>query len=292
MTSRLACLLLLCALPAAADDLRVRSHARDIGYMIGDVVTQTVEVETPAGYRLDAGSLPKKLGAGAHVELRAVRHETADVGDVTRHVIRLDWQIFRAMRDIRPVELRALALQFRNDDRVLTASITPARVLISPLLPTLLDDGYSQPRADASPVPRRLWPLQLGLGLSVAGLLLALTYFAWRNGRLSLRGPALPFRRAWHEIRTMRRRQGHDPAAARQALRTLSRAFDAYTQTALSAESLGGLFERHAEMQPYRARIEAFYGDIERSFFAGGTSQLGLAEIEKLARQLSRLERP
>lgn len=285
-------LFLLSPVVLMADDLvSVKTQAREVGYMIGDVVTQTVEVQTPDGYRLDEHSLPQRRGDGAHIELRRASHEAIAEGDRMLHLIRLDWQVFRAMRDIRPVDLRPLTLQFRHDDKVLTARVAPLQILISPILPTVLDGDYSQPRADVAPLPQPLQPWWLRLALSAAGLLVAVGYFAWRFDWLpflSLR--VSPFRLAWRNIRGLRKRQKQDPSAPQQAMRVLSRAFDAYAGMAMSSERLPLLFDRHPEFLPCRVNIEAFYAEIRRIFFAGGTPTLEIVELAKLARQLSRLE--
>lgn len=288
--------LLLMSLPvlslpalAAEKSINAQSFVRDIGYRVGDIVEQRVEVVVPAGFELDESSLPKRLGAGAHIELRDITHTTATVSKGVKHTLLLEWQVFRTLRDVRLIPLRALDLQFRKGSEILVARLQPAEVLMAPMLPTMLTKEQATPREAIAPKPQPLPPILQQLGWSIAGLLVAVLYFAWRFDCLPFRsGQASPFRKASRAIRRLPKQQD----AVQESARILSRAFNDYASAAVTQEGLTQFFARHPEAQALQVEIEQFFLATQQMFFAGKTDAMSRQEIEKLARQLSLMETP
>ncbi|MCB5189198.1 hypothetical protein LG198_00425 [Methylobacillus arboreus] len=283
--------LLFLSLPAVAAEksINAQSFVRDIGYRVGDVVEQRVEVVTPEGFQLDEGSLPKRRGAGAHIELRELTHETESTAQGVKHILLFDWQVFRALRDVRLIPLRDLELQFRKGDEILVARLHAAEVLMAPMLPTMLTKEQATPRAAIEPHLQPLKPILQQLGWSVIGLLVAVLYFAWRFDWLPFREQhAKPFRHAAREIRSLRTQEN----GVQASVRVLSRAFNDYAQMAVTQEELKQFFVRHPEMQQFQATIEQFFVASHEMFFAGKADTITQAEVEKLARQLSLMETP
>jgi len=283
--------LLLLSLPAFAAEksINAQSFIRDIGYRVGDVVEQRVEVIVPAGFELDESSLPKRLGAGAHIELRDVTHQTERVSKGIKHTFLFDWQVFRTLRDVRPIPLRALDLQFRQGSEILVARLQPAEILMAPMLPTMLTKEQATPREAIEPQIQPLQPILQQLAWSIVGLLVAVLYFAWRFDCLPFKTQhASPFRKAQREIR----RLGKQQEALPQSMRILSRAFNDYANTAVTQEGLKYFFSQHPETQPLQAEIEKFFLATQELFFAGKSETISKPEVEKLARQLSLMETP
>ncbi|MPS48346.1 hypothetical protein [Methylobacillus sp.] len=283
--------LLFLTLPAFAAEKSIdaQSFVRDIGYRVGDIVKQRVEVMVPTGFEFDESSLPKRLGAGAHIELRDVVHKTENTSNGVRHTFLFDWQVFRTLRDVRPIPLRALDLQFRKGDDILVARLQPAEVLMAPMLPTMLTKEQATPREAIVPQAQPLQPLLQQLGWSVAGFLVAGLYFAWRFDYLPFRSKhPSPFRKAAREIRRLRNQQG----GLQASMQILSRAFTDYASAAVTLEGLKQFFARHPETQPFQAEIETFFLATQQMFFAGKADTISKAEVEKLARKLSLMETP
>lgn len=283
--------LLFLALPvlAAEKSIDAQSFVRDIGYRVGDVVEQRVEVITPGGFELDENSIPKRRGAGAHIELRDFSHHTERAGNGVKHVLIFDWQVFRTLRDVRPIPLRALDLQFRKGDEMLVARLQAAEILMAPMLPTMLTQEQATPREAIAPQVQPLQPILQQLSWSVAALLVAVLYFAWRFDWLPFKSRnASPFRRAAREIRRIRNQQD----GLQESVRLLSRAFNDYAGTALSQERLQPFFASYPETQKLQGEIEQFFLAAQQMFFAGQTDTINQAEVEKLARQLSLMEMP
>ncbi|MFL9610259.1 hypothetical protein ACKF11_09270 [Methylobacillus sp. Pita2] len=283
--------LLFLTLPAFAAEksINAQSFVRDIGYRVGDIVEQRVEVVVPTGFEFDESSLPKRLGAGAHIELRDVVHKTENTSKGVKHTLLFDWQVFRTLRDVRPIPLRALDLQFRKGDEIFVARLQPAEVLMAPMLPTMLTKEQATPREAIAPKAQPLEPILQQIGWSIVGLLVAVLYFAWRFDYLPFRGKhASPFRKAAREIRRLRNQQD----GLQASIRILSRAFNDYAKAAVTQEGLKQFFAKHPETQQFQAEIEKFFLATQQMFFAGKADTISKTEVEKLARQLSLMETP
>ena len=283
--------LLFLALPvlAAEKSIDAQSFVRDIGYRVGDVVEQRVEVITPSGFELDENSIPKRRGAGAHIELRDFSHKTENTGKGIKHILIFDWQVFRTLRDVRPIPLRALDLQFRKGGEILVARLQPTEILMAPMLPTMLTEEQATPREAVAPQVQPLQPILQQLGWSVVAVLVAVLYFAWRFDCLPFKSRnASPFRRAAREIRRIRKQQN----GLQDSVRLLSRAFNDYAGAAITQEGLQQFFAKHPEAQKFQGEIEKFFLAAQQMFFAGKTDTINQAEVEKLARQLSLMEMP
>ncbi|MCB5183670.1 hypothetical protein LG201_00425 [Methylobacillus gramineus] len=286
--------LLLLALPvfAAEKSINAQSFVRDVGYRVGDVVQQRVEVITPEGYLLDESSLPKKLGAGAHIELRNVAIQTSESAEKVKHVLNFEWQVFRTLRDVRVIPLRTLELNFRKGDEVLVARLQAAEILMAPMLPTMLTKEQATPREAIEPQPQAWQPILQQFGLAIAGLLITALYFAWRFDYLPFLGKRTsPFRQAARDIRRTRKSSA-DTANVQSAMRILSRAFNTYAKASVTYESLSPLFASHPELHGQQREIEQFFMATQQVFFAGKTDAMTQVQVEKLARQLSLLETP
>lgn len=283
-------------------NIDAQSFVRDVGYRVGDVVSQRVEVVTPAGYELDEASLPKRLGAGAHIELRNVVQKSSRIDAGIQHTLTFEWQVFRTLRDVRPIPLRALELRFRHGNDVLVANVQAAEILMAPMLPTMLTPEQATPRAAIAPQPQDLQPYWWQLLAAFLALLVAGLYFAWRFDLLPAwmtgQQAARPFRKAAREIRQQaRQNKGADKAAQgaslqglQASMRILSRAFNDYAGKAVTVESLEAFFQAYPEMRSLQREIAQFYAATQQVFFAGNTDAMQQPDVARLARQLSLLE--
>lgn len=280
-------------------NIDAQSFVRDVGYRVGDVVSQRVEVVTPAGYELDEASLPKRLGAGAHIELRNVAQKSSRIDAGIQHTLTFEWQVFRTLRDVRPIPLRALELRFRHGNEVLVANVQAAEILMAPMLPTMLTPEQATPRAAIAPQPQDLQPYWWQLLAAFLALMVAALYFAWRFDLLPAwmtgQQAARPFRKAAREIRQQaRKNKGADKAAQgaglQASMRILSRAFNDYAGKAVTVESLEAFFQAYPEMRSLQRDIAQFYAATQQVFFAGNTDAMQQPDVARLARQLSLLE--
>ncbi|MDP8568226.1 hypothetical protein [Methylophilus aquaticus] len=265
----------------------IESHTRETDYTLGSIAHQHLQVRVPAGFTLDPGSLPQKAQNEA-IELRDAHWTLSSKADGNHYDFVLDWQIFVAWASVKNIPLKPLHLVFKNKQQTLNVDVLGDKVLVSTLLPPKMDDAHVKLYADA-PLPA--WPLQpvllrmLGFGLL---LLLALTYLAWVMGWIQLpQERRMPFRQAW---RTMRTFSDQDPNAIKLAMRTLTHAMDQFAGQAVTAENLSSWLQQQPRLAPHAAALQAFYADVQRTFFAGQSPACAVSELRALARQLSQLE--
>lgn len=302
------------AQPAAA--IHGYSQMREIGYQIGDIATQTIHATTPPGYRLDRSSLPVLGEAGASLQLLTVDYRQQASG--TQHTLRLRWQSFRAMQQIRQYALLPLHLQFRNGSSVLELALNAPSILVASLLPTAMDSEHALLRPAVKPARLPTRALKQQLLASFCLLSLTVGYLLWRYDCLPFkRKAAAPFRQAWRQLRrasvaqnksskdksakhkTSKHKSVTDkPAHADSAasvvmqMRTLRRAFDNSLGLALSAERLPLLYRRLPWLLPLQPDIDAFFAESERILFqpAGVSTQAAdrVAQQGKITMALSR----
>lgn len=282
-------LFLLIAGPSLADDpVKVSSIVRETDYTIGGVVHQQVVVESPRGYRLDAGTLPEK-GLTDAIELRNVQWDSLDSGKITRHYITLDWQIFVAGDTTRILPLKALKLQFVRDGKVLPVQVKASNVIVSSLLPAKMDKHSVQPYPDVAPPPMAMQRSWLALVGGMLGILISGLYFAHYFGWLFNAKSPMHFRTAARDIRRLR--LGSQQAeAVRPAMQRLAGAYSAYAGYAVTPERLDSLLAARPEMQPLATDTRAFFMDLHRVFFAGNPPEHDVEALERLARRLCQME--
>lgn len=269
----------------------VSSSVDELGYRVGDIAHQTIEVMTPKGYRLDEASIPAIGKGAASIELRHADWKQSDSADSTRHYITLEWQIFRVMQEARYYALRPLHLQFKRKAQSIAVDIQPAQVLVTSVLPSQMNEEAMALRADIKPQQHNLSTYLTTLGLASCTFLLSLVYFNWHFDWFHLRVRKLqPFRRAYREIKKLSNANSAQTTNTFKAMQILRSAFDASAEITLTIERLSLLYRHCPWLIPKQQEIEHFYLVSELTFFAGEQPKLSLIKLKKLSYQLMRLE--
>jgi len=271
--------------------LTVSSEIREIGYSVGDVARQTIIVETPPGYRFDPASLPSIGKTSGVIELRDAQWQFEDMKTMTRHTLVLDWQIFQVLQEVRAYPLMPLRLLFRLDDSTIHAEPSPARVIVSSLLPARMDAGRLQHMPDVEPQSRMTTGMKMGLVAALLVLLGTVIYLGWYFDWLQLgQRWSRPYRVACREIRTIRKSKREGQEQLHAAMKSLRHAGDTSAGMALSRERLYLLFERNPWMLPLRKELEQLYADSDRLFFAGEAETADFERLYQLGCKLRALE--
>ncbi len=276
------CSLLAGTANAAVEVLSV--PGRDFGYVIGDVVTHRFSVLTPPDQVLEHRYLPHPGPLENGLELRHIEWQSRADGTRMRHDFRLDYQIFKGVRQAESVELPPLTLQFSGASAG-QVSVPGARFSLNPLIPaTLADDQVVSrnvsPLSEAAPAPdqRRSW--LYGSGFAVASGL-------WLYRRLR-RQPG-PFERLLAEwpLRITA------PADKCQRLRQLHAAFNQQAGYTLMESGLDDFFAAHPAFQPLQAEIRWFFGVSEQWFFAAvePAETVDVVRLRALCRACARVDR-
>ena len=293
----LSCLVVLFApVLQAAPAVTAHSTLREAGYFIGDTATQTITVQTPAGYLLDSSSLPATGLDANSLELLATGYTHQPHNGGVQHRLRLSWQNFRAMQEIRSYKLRPLQLVFRNGEQAITVPVDAGSIVVASMLPTVMDSASAQPRPDLAPPPADIGRTAMIFSVCAVLAMGSLLLLLWRYDLLpwySKHPP--PFHAAWRALRRIPQdMEGEVDLSLGIVL--LRRAFDKALGRAVSAETLPQLFSELPWLVPLQTEITAFYEAGERMLFSGRTAQsqpgLNTAQLRQLSRWLMLLERP
>jgi mxaA protein len=254
---------------------------RAFGYVVGDLFTQRVLLNLN-GREFVPEELPSSGRVGVWFERRMVRVDEDAAG---RRWLSIDYQVMNSPQALRVVTLPAWRLKpAEGASGELRIGEWP--VSVAPLTAERPDarPGLGSLRPDRIAPPIALAPIERGLGVGIAGLILtALAWVAWLVWRNWSASAAQPFARAMSEM------QGIDGTAP-EAWYALHRAFDATAGRALRPETLPELFRRAPHLAPLRAQIEEFFRQSAARFFAGASTRTDLS-AQALCRELRRIEK-
>lgn len=265
---------------AAEYELRIANPERDIGYIVGDKLTRTIEIDAAAPYTLAPASLPAK-GVNRHgIELRdiSVTHSTA--GGRSHDILQLTYQVFTSATHARKIQLPQERLYLAGEGRKLEVSIPAWSFRVSPLA------AYGETRLDEDMSPYRP-PLQLDETLNLRllwGFLvlivitgMALLYF---NGdRRWLPGMGGPFAKACRKLR----RLPDEPASMPAAVMAIHEAFNAMFGANLFEADLDSFFQQHPRFAAIRSDVEEFFR-LSNSVLFDSTKHPGMGTLLLLRR--------
>jgi mxaA protein len=246
------------AAPATGVVAATIEQPRSFGHVLGDVLTQRVLLEH-AGRSLQPGALPAATRVDLWLERRPPRVETDAQG---RRWLAIDYQLINAPRALSAIALPALSLATVSGP---TLTLPAWPVSIAPLTPAeAFGQGDLQPLRPDRPVaalPTDAIERQLRLSLAVlVGVLLAwLAWWAWRNASEARR---LPFAQAWRELKRI------DDPASTQAWRIVHRALNASAGFVVHGAGVPRLVAEAPYLRPLQPRLEDFYRESTRRFFA------------------------
>jgi mxaA protein len=244
--------------PGAPATAAVVQQPRSFGHVLGDVLTQRVLLEH-AGRTLQPGALPSAARIDLWLERRPARTETDADG---RRWLAIDYQVVNAPRALTAIALPALTVP-TGAGPALTLAAWP--ISIGPLTPEQpFGQGELQPlRPDrpVAPLPVHAVERQLKLALAalLAVLLAWLGWWAWRTWR---EAQQLPFAQAWRALRRL------DDPASPQAWRLVHGALNRAAGRVVHGASLPQLLAEATYLRPLQPRLEDFYRESTRRFFA------------------------
>jgi mxaA protein len=246
------------AAPAAA--ATVVQQPRPFGYVLGDVLTQRILLQSQ-GHDFDPATLPPAERAGLWLARRESKIESGNDG---RRWLIIDYQLINSPQTLMTVNLPALSLKPKAGTAELNVPEWP--VSVSPLTPrqAFAKGGLQDLRGDhpAPEVPTTALWRQLELWSGACAITL-LAWLLWWLARYVRAAANQPFAHALGEIR----RTDDDSS---QAWLALHRALDKTAGRALQLNSLPFLFQHAPHLEPRRAEIERFYIQSNERFFGAG----------------------
>jgi len=252
--------------------LKEENPTRDVGYVVGDVISRTITLTVKKPYELVKESIPivgyehRWKGQVSGIEL--VKAETKEIkhSDSTTHVLNLSYQVFTTGKVAKPAALRAEILKLRNTKTkevmqyrvpAFSLRVSPLSVFgqvklkeeMSPFTPPLL--------LDASKEISRVKMLAGLLTLSLLGLLYIFGMRAW------LPRMGAPFAKAYRDIRKM----ADTPEGLQQAVSRMHQSLNKTAGTSLFSNNLAQFIEKKSGFAPMQAEIEKFFGLSRQVFF-------------------------
>lgn len=238
---------------------------RPYGYVVGDLVRCSVDIDVDEALALDPASLPHTGSQGSLLELRTV--DVRERRDSGRRFVRVDlaYQSFRVARMVRAVTVPGFALRFTAPGRAESAEVPSWSFAIGPLRPLVAEaeQGEDALRPDAFPEP--LPVVGKAVGMVAASGIAATALAAW-GGRVWRQRRVRHFHEAARCLRGMSR-GASGPATARDAFHCVHQAFNRTLGEPLFAETLPDFFARMPRFSVVRDEIETFFAASYALFF-------------------------
>lgn len=254
--------------------IQTQDPVKDIGYVVGDVVTRHITLTIKKPYVLIEESLPivgyekTYRGQPIGVYLSALSHTKKDEGSQVVHQFTLDYQIFTTSVVAKRAAVLAEYLRLLNTDskdkEVVKYRVPMWEFVISPLSvfgQIKVEDDMSQFRGplllDASNEKKRLKTLLVFLVLSLLGLLYILGKSAWlpRMGG--------PFAKAYRNIK----KQSNTPQGVQYAISSMHAALNTAAGSSLFGDNLDGFLTKKPAFKVIKSEIQQFFGLSNQVFF-------------------------
>lgn len=243
--------------------------ARDVGYVLGDLLTRTVILEAPKNLTLFDTSIPivgnekKRRGKGSGIELKEVKFDSHPGVTSNSYTLRLTYQVFTTAVTAKPAALPAEFVKFGGKgEKSFEVRIPSWSFRVSPLAvfgSVVVEkdmSGFQGPLLqDATRARQLVWGLLGVLGAALLGLLYVLGTSTWlpRMGG--------PFARALRDLKKL-------PDSAEGLAQGVSRLHQAFNTTAGGSVFESAAFiEKKPGFAPVGSEIERFFGLSRTVFF-------------------------
>ena len=277
---------------AAASDVQLGVETpRDYGYVLGDTITHTVNLDLGGSYVLDEGSLPAAGRLDRWLELRPPRVRHRDHGvEIT-----LVYQLISVPDAARTLVVPRQTLRIAGADRSLPVFVPEWSFTAAPIVPAEQrgDAARYNLRPERLPPPMTFASSVWRLATLLAMLAIVLGALAWLYFGVPWRARrALPFTRGLRELRRLRG-GGWDEARQREALRIVHHALDVAAGRTLLPSNVDELFRARPPLGQLREPIEALLADSRHVFFGtpGDGPATTLASMIDLCRRCRDIER-
>ena len=247
---------------------------KDVGYVVGDMVTREITLTIKKPYVLIEESLPivgyekTYRGQPIGVYLSAIKHTKKDEGKQVVHHLTLTYQILTSSVVAKRAAVLAEYLRLINteskDKETVKYRVPMWEFVISPLSvfgQIKVEDDMSQFRGpiylDASAQTKKLKWLLSALAISLLGLLYIVGKHAWlpRMGG--------PFAKAFRNIK----KQPNTPDGTRTAVTSMHSALNAAAGNSLFLNNLGDFLTKKPAFKTIEADIQKFFALSRQVFF-------------------------
>jgi mxaA protein len=282
-----ACLLTFFAsisLAAELYKLRIQNPQKQIGYLVGDTFTRTLELDVKAPYKLSAASIPTKGLSQKGIELSSVNVVERQTSETTRYRIHLKYQIFTSGPSVKKMGAAKLLLKIIHARKLLTVSVPAWNFRVSPLAV----NGEVYVEQDMSPyrgpmlVDSTHTKYLLGIFLSITlltalGLMYVNADLAWFPGMGG------PFAMSYREISSLSpNNNAADIALTQQATTSIHHAFNKTYGENVFATDIDAFLQKHPAFANIKHEISRFFKDSNHVLFAVNNNNKTYISIDAL----------
>ena len=251
--------------------------ARNVGYLMGDILDRTITLEVKKPYKLIETTLPivgyehRYQGQVSGIELRKISHTKKDSNTSTVYVVQLSYQVFATAPTVKPALLPAEIVKFQGPstseakDGLVQYRIPEFYFRSSPMAvfgAVKIEDDMSPLRQplllQAYPVKQKLVACLIILGLSLLGLLYIVGARAW----LPLMGK--PFAKA---VRQTRKLSPKDADALKTALSSMHQAFNTSAKYSVFSDNIAEFIAQKPSFKTIEAEMRQFFALSHQVFF-------------------------
>ncbi len=245
---------------------------RAFGYVIGDVIQHTIQIELDSGYHLERDSLPKASRLNRWLELRAPRLSSNEESGAARYEIVLVYQILNSPERLQEIFTPNFTLTASDGERYLPVLVPTWGFTIAPITKirattnvAFLDIKPERPPPDVS-----VTPYVIGLVGTGLAILLGLFFLAYAYGDIPfLKRAQGPFALAYRRLKNLENKQ-HDPLRYRDALRCMHHALNQTAGSVLFVDELDTFFSNHPSFVQEREAIADLFVRSRAAFFQAG----------------------
>jgi mxaA protein len=294
-----ACLLTFFAsisLAAELYKLRIQNPQKQIGYLVGDTFTRTLELDVKAPYKLSAASIPTKGLSQKGIELSSVNVLEKQSSETTRYRIQLKYQIFTSGASVKKMELAKQPLKIIHAGKSLNVSLPAWSFRISPLAV----NGEVYIEQDMSPyrgpmlVDSTHTKYLLGIFLSIT--LLAALGLMYINADLAwFPGMGGPFAMSYRKINSLSTNNNTaDIVLTQQATTSIHHAFNQTYGENVFATDIDAFLLKHPAFANIRQEISHFFKESNHVLFAvnnNNRTHISIAALMQFCEQCRHCER-
>ncbi len=266
------------------------SSPRDFGIVMGDTISSEIRVRMDVGYQLETANLPKPGSAVSdYLEVRELNWSQQTQDNETTYRINLVYQVFKGVREPETLNVPAIPLRFKQDDKLVETEAPAWSFTLSPIIsPKLLDEAVILRSDLPLPAINKSGHWQW-LGISLSGLIGLAFYAAWHLGLPPFNRRTPPFVRTASALKKLNKQ----PASLinyRQGIKLLHDALNETAGYSLFAKHLPKFLEEYPQLHHLKPDLEQFFAASNQAFFATATTEpadYSLTRLEKLCRELA-----
>lgn len=250
---------------------------RNVGFLMGDMLSRTITLEVKKPYKLIETTLPivgyehRYKGQVSGIELRKISHTKKESRDTTTYVIQLAYQVFATAPVVKPANLPAEIVKFQGPateeakDGLVQFRIPSFYFRISPMAvfgAVKIEDDISPLRQpillQPYPEKQKLVACLIVLGLSLLGLLYILGSRAW----LPLMGR--PFAQASKKLSKL---SAKDPECLKAALTNVHKAINTTAKYTVFSDNVEAFLAQSPNFKNIEAELNEFFALSHQVFF-------------------------